>query len=335
MFRSDSNDFPPAWWIPSAHAQTVWGRLTRPRRLLRYRREVLETPDGDDLVLDWTPGSPGTPIVIALHGLEGSSYSVYVQGLLALASSEGWRGVAMNFRSCARDPARRSRMLWNRRPRLYHSGDTADLDFLVRTLATREPGTPLVVFGASLGGNVLTKWLGENPKQSAVVAGAAVSTPFDLAASGRHMEKGLGPWYTASFLTTLRPKALEAARRFPEAAAQIDVARTRKARTFREFDDAANAPLHGFADADDYYTRASSLSYLPAVSTPLICVSAADDPFLPPEALERARAAASPAVEFVTPPRGGHIGFVGGPPWRPRFWGEERAMAHFTRYLSA
>jgi len=219
---------------------------------LRYRREVLETPDGDDLVLDWTPGDLGAPIVIALHGLEGSSYSVYVQGLLALASSKGWRGVAMNFRSCARDPARRSRMLWNRRPRLYHSGDTADLDFLVRTLAAREPGTPLVVFGASLGGNVLTKWLGENPEQSAVVAGAAVSTPFDLAASGRHMEKGLGPWYTASFLTTLRPKALEAARRFPEAAARIDVARTRNARTFREFDDAANAPLHGFAGADDY-----------------------------------------------------------------------------------
>src|SRR6266567_732316 len=300
MIRSDSNYFPPAWWIPSAHAQTVWGRLTRPRRLLQYRREVLETPDGDDLVLDWTPGDPGTPIVIALHGLEGSSYSVYVQGLLALASSKGWRGVAMNFRSCARDP-----------------------------------GTPLVVFGASLGGNVLTKWLGENPKQSAVVAAAAVSTPFDLAASGRHMEKGLGPWYTASFLTTLRPKALEAARRFPEAAARIDVARTRKARTFREFDDAANAPLHGFAGADDYYARASSLSYLPVVRTPFIYVSAEDDPFLPPEALKRARAAASPALEFVTPPRGGHIGFVGGPPWKPRFLGEERAMAHFTRYLSA
>jgi len=149
------------------------------------------------------------------------------------------------------------------------------------------------------------------------------------------MEKGLGPWYSASFLTTLRPKALEAARRFPEAAARIDVARTRNARTFREFDDAANAPLHGFAGADDYYARASSLSYLQAVRAPLICVSAGDDPFLPPEALERARTAASPAVEFVTPPRGGHIGFVGGPPWKPRFWGEERTMAHFTRYLSA
>ncbi|HEX5855856.1 MAG TPA: alpha/beta hydrolase, partial [Thermoanaerobaculia bacterium] len=167
------------------------------------------------------------------------------------------------------------------------------------------------------------------------VAGAAVSTPFDLAASGSYMEKGLGPWYTGSFLATLRPKALEAARRFPEAAARIDVARTRVARTFREFDDAANAPLHGFAGADDYYARASSLSYLQAVCAPLLCVSAEDDPFLPPEALQRARAIASPAVEFVTPPRGGHIGFVAGAPWRPRFWGEERAIAHFARHLPA
>src|SRR5260370_35182891 len=147
------------------------------------------------------------------------------------------------------------------------------------------------------------------------------------------MEQGRGPWYTETFRTTLRPKALEADRRFTEAAARIDVARPRKARTFRECDDAANAPLHGFAGADDYYARASSLSYLQAVSTPLICVSAEDDPFLPPEALERARAAASPAVEFVTPPRGGHIGFIGGPPWKPRFSGEERAAAHLPRPL--
>jgi predicted alpha/beta-fold hydrolase len=309
--------------------------MSRPRRLIPYNREVWETPDGDDLVLDRTAGEPGTPIVIALHGLEGSSYSVYVQGILALAARKGWRGMAMNFRSCARDPKDLSRMLWNRRPRLYHSGDTADFDFLVRTLAAREPGAPLFAFGASLGGNVLAKWLGENPRQSAVTAAAVVSAPFDLAASGRHMEKGLGRWYTESFLASLRPKAIEQARRFPEAASKIDLRRTRSSKTFREFDDAANAPLHGFAGADDYYARASSLGFLPAIATPTLCLNARDDPFLPPETLERARQAASSAVEFVTPPRGGHIGFVAGAPWRPRFWSEERAMAHFTRSLPA
>src|SRR5262249_61406928 len=109
----------------------------------------------------------------------------------------------------------------------------------------------------------------------------------------------------------LRPKALSAVRRFPEAASRINVARTLTARTFWEFDDAANAPLHGFAGADDYYSRASSLGYLPRVTTPTLCLSAADDPFLPPDALHRARAAAAPVVEFHVTARGGHIGWIG------------------------
>jgi len=337
MALIDSNDFfRPGWWIRSAHLQTVWGRATRPRRLVAYRREVWETPDGDDLVLDWLDSAPGTPIVIALHGLEGSSYSVYIQGLLALTARRGWRGVAINFRSCARDHRRLGQILWNRRPRLYHSGDTADLDFVVRTLAAREPVTPLFAFGASLGGNVLAKWLGENPGQRAVAAAAVVSAPFDLSASARHMEKGLGRFYTESFLGTLRPKALEAAHRFPEAAAKIDLRRTREAKTFWEFDDAANAPLHGFAGADDYYARASSLPFLTAITTPTLCLSATDDPFLPPTCLERARVAASSAIEFVTTARGGHIGFVGGAaPWRVHYWAEERALAYFDLHAPA
>ena len=165
--------FSPAWWLPGPHLQTAWGRVARSRRQVAFVREILETPDGDELVLDHVEGPAGSPRLIALHGLEGSSYSVYVQGFLAAAARLGWRGTALNFRSCARDPARLSRMLPNRRPRLYHSGETSDLDFVVRTLAAREPGTPLFAAGASLGGNVLLKWLGENPDQRLVAAAAA------------------------------------------------------------------------------------------------------------------------------------------------------------------
>jgi predicted alpha/beta-fold hydrolase len=122
---------------------------------VRFVRETLETPDGDELFLDHVEGPAGSPRVLALHGLEGSSYSVYVQGFLAAAARRGWRGTALNFRSCARDPARLSRMLPNRRPRLYHSGETSDAGFVIGTLARREPGVPLFAVGASLGGNVL------------------------------------------------------------------------------------------------------------------------------------------------------------------------------------
>jgi uncharacterized protein len=293
-------------------------------------REVLVTPDGDELVVDRVDGPAGAPRVILLHGLEGSSYSVYIQGLLEGIRRRGWRGFAMNFRSCARDPRELSRCLPNRRPRLYHSGETSDFDFLVRTLRDREPGAALFAIGVSLGGNVLLKWRGENPSGAGVAAAAAISTPYDLAASARHLESFTGRVYTRRFLATLRAKALDAARRFPEAAARIDAARVRAARTFREFDDAATAPLHGFAGADDYYRRASSLPLLAAIAAPTLCLSAEDDPFLPGEALARARraAGASPSIAFHVTRRGGHIGWVAGRvPWRPRYWAEDAVLS--------
>lgn len=328
------DSFRPARWLPGPHAQTGWGRLTRRRRQVAYVREVLETPDQDELVVDHVGGPAGSPRLLAIHGLEGSSASVYVQGLLRQASRRGWRGTAMNFRSCARDPRRVSRMLPNRRPRLYHSGETGDLDFLVRTLAAREPDVPLLAAGASLGGNVLLKWLGENPGQTLVRAAAALSTPYDLAAGARALESLVGRLYVAGFLATLRPKVFDIARRFPEAAARIDLERTRRAKTFWEFDDAATAPLHGFAGADDYYARANSLAFLPRITTPTLCVSALDDPFLPAEAVRRARGAASRAIEFVMTEKGGHIGFVsGGAPWKARYWSEELVIGWLVERL--
>jgi uncharacterized protein len=324
--------FDPAWWVPGSHAQTVWGNLTRSRRLVAFRREALETPDGDELVLDHVGGPEGSPRVILLHGLEGSSYSVYIQGLLKEIRRRGWRSTVMNFRSCARDPKRLTRMLPNRRPRLYHSGETGDLGFLVRTLSAREPDAALLAIGSSLGGNVLLKWLGEHPGQREVAAAVALSTPYDLDASAFHLESIGGRIYVGRFLTTLRRKALAAARRFPEAAARIDVPRTLAARSFREFDDAANAPLHGFAGAEDYYRRSSSIGFLPAIATPTLCLSAQDDPFLPREALERARLRAAAAVEFLITPHGGHIGWVAGAwPWRPTYFAEQVSLDWLSR----
>ena len=314
-------DFRPAWWLPGPHLQTVWGRLARSARQVRFVREVLETPDGDELVLDHLEGPAGSPRLLFLHGLEGSSHSVYAQGLLAEAARRGWRGTAVNFRSCARDPARLTRSLPNRRPRLYHSGETSDFDFAVETLWRREPSARHVAAGVSLGGNVLLKWLGENPSQKKIAAAAAISTPYDLAAGSTHLERRMGRVYVSSLLATLRKKALDAARRFPEAAARIDIERVRRARTFREFDDAATAPLHGFASAREYYAKSSSLGFLGAIRTPALCLSAEDDPFLPAEVLARARAAASPSVRFVTTARGGHVGFVAS--GRDRYWAEK------------
>jgi len=309
-------DFIPGWWIRGAHAQTIWGRLTRSRRVVAMRREVLRTPDDDDLVVDHLDGTRLR--FVLLHGLEGSSNSVYIQGLLSILARRGFAAAAMNFRSCARDPRNLSRMLMNRRPRMYHSGETEDFDFLVRTLPK---DLPLVAIGVSLGGNALLKWLGEHPEQTTIRAAATMSVPYDLAAGSAYLERGSGPLYVARFLRTMKPKSASVVERF---GANIDLPRAMRARNFREFDAASTAPLHGFRDADDYYARASSIAYLGAIRTPVLCINAEDDPFLPIESLRRARAEASSAVEFVLPRFGGHTGFIGGMlPWRAQYWAEE------------
>jgi hypothetical protein len=329
----ENADFAPAPWLTSRHAQTVWGRLARSRSLVPMRREALTAPDGDTLFVDHLdlPAKPGSRLLLLLHGLEGSSNSVYAQGILALAARASLRAAVLNFRYCARVPGDLDRCIPNDRPRLYHSGETSDFDFVARLLAKRE-GRPLLAAGVSLGGNALLKWLGENPGDPAVEAAATLSVPYDLAAGDRYMARFPANLYVKSFVKTLTAKAVDLARRFPEANAKLDLPRARRAATFREFDDAATAPLHGFAGADDYYARSSSLPALARISAPTLCISALDDPFLPPEAVARARATASPAVRFLVTERGGHTGFVASRGLQPVYWGEERAVAFLARY---
>lgn len=336
MDGEGDGNFRPAWWVRGAHLQTVWGRLARSRTQVPLRREALLAPDGDTLLLDHAdvPVPEAAPELLILHGLEGSSHSVYAQGLLALAARAGLAASVLNFRFCARDLTDLSRTVPNARPRLYHSGETTDFDFVLRTLAARRGG-PVLVAGVSLGGNVLLKWLGEHPGEPLVAAAATLSVPYDLAAGDRHMSAFPATLYVRTFVKTLVPKAESLARRFPEAAARLDLPRARRAFTFREFDDAATAPLHGFAGADDYYARASSLPVLSRVAAPTLCVSALDDPFVPPESVEAARRAASPAVRFLVTARGGHAGWVAARGAAPYYWGEERAIAFLARRARA
>jgi predicted alpha/beta-fold hydrolase len=319
--------FHPPPWLRNAHLQLAWGAVVRSRRKVTSLREEVETPDGDVLILDHVTSGPAPrPRLVLLHGLEGSSFSSYVQGLLALALDRRWNATAMNFRSCARDPARRHRQLYNRTARLYHSGETVDLDFVLDLLADREPASPVVAAGASIGGNVLLKWLGEHPGSPRLRAAAAISTPYDLLACARHLESGLGPFYVSLFLRSLRPKALAVAHRFPAAAGRIDLGRTARARTFFEFDDAATAPLHGFAGAADYYARSSSLPFLSMIETPVLCISARNDPFLPQAVVARAEREASQHVDFRISDSGSHLGFPERAPWGLRSWAEPLIM---------
>mgnify|MGYP001611744959 FL=1 len=316
--------------------QTVWGPLFR-RARLGARRERIETRDGDFVDLDWvepsgsrkTTGAAGAPLLLVLHGLEGSSQSSYAVGLMRGAAARSWRAVTLNFRSCSGE--------LNRRPQFYHSGHTDDLDDVIGRVLGREPETRLVAVGVSLGGNVLLKWLGEQevsaPKQLAGVV--AISVPFDLAPCARALDTGLRRHlYAANFLATMREKVRQKAQRDPGFARQVDLPSALKARTFAEYDRAVTAPLNGFADERDYWVRASSGPYLPRIRRPTLLINALDDPIVPPESLPDPRSLPLwIRAEFVE--RGGHAGFIEGPwPWRVGSWAERRALEFLDAVLA-
>ena len=290
------------WWLPGGHAQTIWAKLVSPPRVA-WRRERWDTPDGDFIDVDWAGPADAARTLAVFHGLEGSSDSHYARALADAGTREGWRVAVVHFRGCSGEP--------NRLPRAYHSGDSAEADWILRRLRERSPA--LCAAGVSLGGNVLLRWLGERGDAAAEVvdAAAAVSAPVDLAAADRALSRGFSRVvYANHFLQTLKAKSLAKLARFPGI---FDGDRARAARTLYEFDDAVTAPLHGFRDAADYYARASSGPVLRAIRVPTLALNASNDPFLPLAALERATQGAAPAVRLESPPGGGHVGFVTSP----------------------
>ena len=295
---------------------------------MRRRRERLPTRDGDFVDLDWlrAPVAARAPILLILHGLEGSARSHYAVGLLAAAAERGWRAVTLNFRSCSGEP--------NRLPRFYHSGDTADLDDVVRVIAARDPGARVGAVGVSLGGNVLLKWLGEQgDRVPAQVAGAVgISVPFDLEACARVLDRGVPRLlYTSNFMRTLRHKVRAKAKVYPDF---VDVTAALRARTFADYDRIVTAPLHGFTDERDYWTRSSSGPFLGRIRRPVLLINALDDPFIPVASLP-ASAALPPGMQTEFTAHGGHAGFLeGAVPWRPRSWAEARAVGFLDPLLT-
>jgi hypothetical protein len=224
----------------------------------------------------------------------------------------------MYHRGCSGEP--------NRHHRRYTGGDTADLAEVVARLRAREPDTPLVAVGVSLGGNVLLKWLGEEGAAAPVTAAAAISPPFRLDRAADRLDSGLSRLYQRYLLTTLN-RALAAKYAACPADCPVPPDRLARLRSFRAFDDAFTAPVHGYAGVDDYYARASARQFLGGVAVPTLIVHSLDDPFTTPDAVPDPGELA-PAVHLELFRHGGHVGFVAGAvPFRPRYWLEERVPA--------
>jgi uncharacterized protein len=318
--RPSEYTFRPAWWVPGPHAQTLWPKFFRRAPHVSTRTVRLDTPDGDFLDVVRLDAAAQSPRLFLLHGLEGTVRSHYVGGFLDHAAQRGWGVDLLLFRGCGDEP--------NRARRFYHSGETTDLEFALAHMLAEFPDSKIVLAGVSLGGNVLLKWLGERGSTlpSRIRAAAAISVPFDLERGCRKIGTGFSRVYEAHFLRSLRRKAVAKLQRFPTL---FDHHALQRGRSMYDFDDVVTAPIHGFRDAHDYYSRSSSLGFLDRIRLPTLLLSAVDDPFLPGAVLDDVREATkhNRSIEIEFQPHGGHVGFVGGRwPWKPFYYAEWRAM---------
>jgi len=299
--------------LPGGHLQTIWAslfarRVHGPRPV--YRRERWATPDGDFVDVDFQPASdPAAPWLVLFHGLEGSSRSHYAEAFADVAGRQGWHYAVPHFRGCSGE--------LNLAPRAYHSGDYEEIGWMLGRLRERA-GRPLHAVGISLGGNALLRWAEEagEAASATVHAVAAVCSPVDLAAGGHAIGRGLNRrLYTPYFLRTMKPKAMAKWAQHP---GLFDRERLAAARDLYEFDNLFTAPLHGFRNTDDYWSRASAKPYLSRIRVPALVVNARNDPFIPASSLPR-QADVGPCVRLWQPAHGGHVGFpAGGFPFHVR-----------------
>jgi predicted alpha/beta-fold hydrolase len=306
-------DYVAPWWLPGGNLQTIWPALYARRShgpRPDYRRERLVTPDQDFVDVDWLLApvrpepveGPAQPLLVLFHGLEGSSRSHYAEAFADFARDTGMAFAVPHFRGCSGE--------LNRAPRAYHSGDHEEVGWILEQLRARHAG-PIVAAGVSLGGNALLRWAAEMGESAGrtVQAVAAVCSPVDLAAGGWAIGRGFNRLvYTTMFMRTMKPKALAKLDQHP---GLFDRERMLAARDLRDFDNLFTAPVHGFKDADDYYTRASAKPHLQRIRIPALVLNARNDPFVPAWSLPSQQEAGA-NVTLWQPAQGGHVGFPDG-----------------------
>lgn len=303
-------------WLPGGHLQTIHPVLFRKVAAVTDRRERLELEDGDFLDLEWA-GGRSDRLAILSHGLEGCSRATYVQGMARALVKRGWDVLTWSFRGCSGE--------LNRLASFYHSGMTEDLELVIRHAMRTHPAEKIDLIGFSLGGNLTLKYVGErggeiHPRISRTVA---FSVPCELACTSAKLAEWQNRIYMERFMKSLRAKVKEKHRNFPD---ELDIAGVDAMKTFAEFDGRFTAPLHGFADAEDYWKRSSCRRFLAGIRIPTLLVSAKNDPILGSACYPLAEAEASAAFHLETPSEGGHVGFGAG----EEYWSETRAVGFLS-----
>ncbi|MFH1913378.1 MAG: alpha/beta fold hydrolase [Pseudomonadota bacterium] len=316
-------DYRPPLPFRSGNLATLYPPIMRRIPACSPRPERIETPDGDFLDVDFHPSRIGSTrrLAVISHGLEGSSRRKYVLGMAAMATDLGLDAACWTQRGCGLEP--------NRLPRLYHSGETGDLHTVITHCLKTGDYDEVVLIGFSMGGNQILKYLGEEPDRvpPQVKGAAAFSVPCDLSSAERVISRAALGIYLEYFMRGLRAKVRAKAMAFPEV---YNAALLEGIDSLRAFDNRYTAPINGFADAEDYYTRSSCARVLDGVRVPALLVNARNDPFLTSRCLPVAQARRNPSLLLEMPRFGGHVGFVA--PGNA-YWSETRTREFLIELL--
>lgn len=294
----DCSEYRPGLFFRNPHFATIYPAFFRKQEKVDFERTRIDTPDGDFLDIDLLQRKENQKAVYLFHGLEGSTDSQYIQAAARKLHANGFDIIATNFRGCSGEP--------NLKVNTYHSGFTDDLAMVIELFSNKYEAINIVAY--SLGGNVTLKYAGEDwtkvhPKLQKIVA---VSVPIHLSDGAKELEKASNYLYTQNFLKTLKKKIQEKDRRFP---GEVKIENLSKVKSIKDFDEYFTGPLNGFKDAEDYYTKSSSLQFLENIKVECHLVSSLDDPFLSKSCFPFAEAKKSKTLHLHASNHGGHVGF--------------------------
>jgi len=325
------SEFKPTYWLKNPHVQTIWSSAFRRIPNSETRTERLELSDGDFVDLQWLSQSnqatdtENLPILLLLHGLEGSKESTYIRGLLNSVRELAFRTVVLHFRGCGGE--------LNRLAKSYHSGETDDLGEVIDFLHSKYPDSKVMVAGFSLGGNVLLKYLGEKAEKSKIDAAIAVSVPMLLAPSSKKLDKGFSKLYRNRLIKALKNKIAKKLEQHPDAL-ELSQQQLGTLQTFYDFDDQVTAKLNGYLGAQDYYEQCSSKQFLKTIKTPTLILHSKDDPFMTQEVIP-SEAELSEFVTLELTESGGHVGFISGTnPLSLNYYIDERVPSWFMERMT-
>lgn len=320
----------PSFWMKNKHLQTLYQTFFRRIKKTYFEVEEFILEDGDFLESYWLKtqnSKPTTPLVVIFHGLAGSYKSPYINGIMHALTKVGYNTVLMHFRGCSGKV--------NTLPRSYHSGETGDALYFLDSLQKRFPDAKHFAIGYSLGGNMLLKLLGELQKDSHLSGAVSISPPMQLDVCANAIHQGFSRVYERHLVHNLNKALLKKyAVNDIESDIGLKVASVKKLKTFWEFDTAYTAPIHGFESAQDYYTKSSSRQFLKDIHTPTLIIHSIDDPFMSTDMIPK-KDEMSKSVHLELTQYGGHVGFIEGSIFKPRYWLESRIVDFFNEELDS